>query len=159
MNWLDVRHSHSQRKLKVTGITKEGSYIVKDEEAGRVYVRQGDELVTLDSPNNYQYLDCQLPVLQSLVAEFTEKTFSPVTVESRYDKAKEEFAEFLQDPNPDEAADVLIVLLAYAAACNFNLFAVTLDKFERVRNAQYVADEDGIVRRVKDAPQGAGARA
>lgn len=73
--------------------------------------------------------------IQSRIAQWQRATFDPETQtpDARKNRAAEEMAEWLNHPDADETADVLITLYGYAAVRGFDLDRAVEDKFRRAQ--------------------------
>lgn len=94
---------------------------------------------------------------QKTVANWVHSRFGPQDQTSRMEKLCEEFQELLfadfdgqQQDKREEAADVMICLLAYADAAGFDLAAAVAEKFSRLQRRQWLQTENGTWERVRD---------
>lgn len=73
--------------------------------------------------------------IQERIAQWQRAAFGDgaMDTETRKAKVREEMAEWLESPDADETADVLITLYGYAAARGFDLVRAVEDKFFRAQ--------------------------
>lgn len=91
-----------------------------------------------------------MKLTQEMVESWQNKTFGNITPETRLQKVVEEMVEFSETPNEEEAADVLITLFGYAAACGFDLLEVGYKKHrENESNRVWELQPDGSWSRVR----------
>lgn len=74
----------------------------------------------------------------------------PAGLDSLLLKFKEEAQEFLDDPCPGEAADVLFCLVRICRELGINLHEAAEDKFEVIRDRQYELMPDGTWHHIKE---------
>ncbi len=82
---------------------------------------------------------------QKEVAAWQDATFPTGTAESALEHLKREIVELVDSQCPTEAADCLLLLIAFANKKGFNLFEEAKKKFEINKTRKWAApDEKGV---------------
>lgn len=96
--------------------------------------------------------------LQQAIGTWHVETFGPIRSGYLLAKLREEFEEFMAAPSPEEAADIVICLMALMHRAGFDLQTAIEEKFEIVRSRdQKKRDEErGLFTTPVDAPAASG---
>lgn len=90
--------------------------------------------------------------LQTRIAQWAEETFGPATAKVSFRRFDEEDAELaLNNQDPEEAADIVVTLMRWAAVRGFDLLAETERKLEKCRKREWIKNGDGTGHRA-DTP-------
>jgi hypothetical protein len=67
---------------------------------------------------------------QTIIGEWAENNFKQSTVESVINHLKREVKEFFDNPCPEEAADIVLLLFHHAHKCGYNLMQEVMTKHD-----------------------------
>jgi NTP pyrophosphatase (non-canonical NTP hydrolase) len=91
-----------------------------------------------------------LPEMQKAINAWQDKTFPHATPTSIMTHMVREITELFEAHDPAEAADVLILLIAHAGKCGYNLWTEVVKKMEQNYQRKWQApDTEGVVEHVR----------